>query len=178
MSGAGMWYLCGIGSNIDPERNLPAAVVELVARFGPVSLSAVIRTAPRGMESDRWFLNALAVFHCELPPDRVKARLNRLEESMGRDRSDPLSAIRDRPIDIDILEVRQRPAFTGEQVTEDYYHQLLADQPADPQRVWLQGQPLGQAPATIHRDQGAGHKMVVHQGQNLLYDAVKAALPG
>lgn len=173
-----MWYLCGLGSNIDPERNLPRAVAELARLFGPVSLSPVIRTAPQGMDSDNSFLNALVVFQCDVSPDELKQQLNRLEEALGRDRSDPWSGVRDRPIDVDILEVRPLPSFTGDDIREDYYRQLLAGERAAGERLVLAGQPLGEAPATIDRDQRAGHEVIVQQGDNLLNHAVKSALPG
>lgn len=173
-----MWYLCGLGSNIDPEHNVPRAVAHLARLFGPVSLSPVIRTAPQGMDSDNSFLNALAVFHSELTPDRVKVRLNALEEGLGRDRSDPWSGVRDRPIDVDILEAAPEPVFSGQGIIEDYYRQLLAGEYRAGELLDLDGQPLGQASATIDRDQGAGHEVIVQQGDNLLDHAVKSALPG
>lgn len=173
-----MWYLCGLGSNISPEQNLPRAVARLAQLFGPVSLSPVVRTAPQGMDSDNSFLNALAVFRSDLPPDQVKQHLNALEESLGRDRSDPFSGVRDRPIDVDILETRSSPAFTGCDITENYYRQLLAGEPVVGERLSLRGQALGEASATVHRNQGAGHEVIVQQGDDLLNHAVKAALPG
>ncbi|WP_328189018.1 2-amino-4-hydroxy-6-hydroxymethyldihydropteridine diphosphokinase [Marinobacter sp. OP 3.4] len=173
-----MWYLCGLGSNIAPKHNLPLAVARLARLFGPVSLSPVVRTAPQGMASDNSFLNALAVFQSDLPPDRVKQHLNELEESLGRDRSDPDSSVRDRPIDVDILESRNRPGFSGQAITEDYYRRLLEGEAVRGEPLLLEGWPLGEAPATIDWNQGAGDEIVVQQGDNLLYHAVKTALPG
>ena len=135
-------------------------------------------TVPQGMDSDNSFLNALVVFQCDVSPDELKQQLNRLEEALGRDRSDPWSGVRDRPIDVDILEVRPLPSFTGDDIREDYYRQLLAGERAAGERLVLAGQPLGEAPATIDRDQRAGHEVIVQQGDNLLNHAVKSALPG
>lgn len=173
-----MWYLCGLGSNIDPERNLPRALAQLARRFGPVSVSPVVRTAPQGMDSENSFLNALAVFHSDLQPDQVKQHLNELEEALGRDRSDPFSGVRDRPIDVDILETSGNPAFTGSAITETYYRQLLAGEPVSGERLPYRGGVLGEAPATIDWNQGPGHELVVQQGDNLLDHAIKASLPG
>jgi len=172
-----MWYLCGLGSNISPEQNLPRALARLARLFGQVSLSPVVRTAPQGMDSDNSFLNALAVFQSDLPPDQVKQQLNALEESLGRDRSDPFSGVRDRPIDVDILETRTSPAFTGSSITESYYRLLLAGDRKAGEQLMLQGQALGETPATIHWNQGAGHELVIQQGDDLLDHAVKTALP-
>ena len=173
-----MWYLCGLGSNIDPKRNLPRALARLVRLFGPLSLSPVIRTAPQGMDSDNSFLNALVVFQSELPPDQVKQCLNELEEALGRDRSDPLSGVRDRPIDVDILKIQRCPAFTDDGITEAYYRALLAGGRVAGEQLLLQGQSLGEAPATIDWNQGAGHEVIVQHGDDLLHHTVKAALPG
>ena len=174
----GMWYLCGLGSNIAPDDNLPRAVARLAGLFGTVSLSPVIRTSPEGMASENPFLNALAVFESPEGPGQVKQRLNALEEALGRDRSDPLSSVRDRPIDVDILQAGPEPCFDGERIDENYYRQLLRGDPVAGVALLLHGQPLGEAPATVHRNQGAGHEVIVLQGENLLDHAVKAPLPG
>lgn len=173
------WYLCGLGSNIQPEVNLPQAVARLAGRFGPVWLSAVIRTRPEGMSTPNPFLNALAVFASDLSPEQLKFELNALEESMGRDRSDPLSSRKDRPIDVDILEVRPERAFTGESIEEAYYRSLfMGERTMAVVKLQLEGQCLGQSPATIYRNQGSGHEIVVEQGEQLNHHAVKASLPG
>ena len=174
----GMWYLCGLGSNIAPEQNLPMAVARLASRFGAVALSPVIRTLPQCMASDHPFLNALAVFESDLARDEVKTLLNALETELGRDRADPLSSIRDRPIDVDILQTHSVPVFDGEHVTEDYFRQLLRGDPVAGVALLLDGQPLGQASATVHWNQGTGHEVIVQQGKNLLDHAVKSPLPG
>ncbi|MGM0571541.1 2-amino-4-hydroxy-6-hydroxymethyldihydropteridine diphosphokinase [Marinobacter sp.] len=173
-----MWYLCGLGSNIAPEENLPRAVARLAGLFGVVALSPVIRTSPEGMASDNPFLNALAIFETRESPGQVKGRLNALEEALGRDRSDPLSSVRDRPIDVDILQTAGTPRFDVTGIGEGYFRQLLREEPVQGVALLLDGQPLGQAPATVHGNQGAGHEVIVQQGKNLLDHAVKAPLPG
>ena len=95
-------YFAGIGSNVDPARNVALALEELVARFGPVDLSRIIRTAPVGPMSGM-FLNAVAHFQSDLPPDRVKEVFCGMEEALGRDRSDLGRGLRDRTLDLDIL---------------------------------------------------------------------------
>ncbi|WP_339798799.1 2-amino-4-hydroxy-6-hydroxymethyldihydropteridine diphosphokinase [uncultured Marinobacter sp.] len=173
------WYLCGLGSNIRPDENLPQAVARLAARYGPIWLSAVIHTRPEGMSTPNPFLNALAVFASELSPEQLKAELNALEEAMGRDRSDPMSSRKDRPIDVDILEVRRQRAFTGATIEEPYYRRLFQGEPAVAGvSLQLEGQRLGQSPATIYRNQGPGHEIVVEQGEQLNHYAVKATFPG
>ena len=174
-----MWYLCGLGSNIRPETNLPRAVTELAARYGTLWLSPVIRTRPEGMTTPHAFLNALVVLHCELSPAALKLELNALEERMGRNRSDPLSRYSDRPIDVDILESSPRRYFTGSGIDESYYCALFHGTGTQPTvALCLDGQALGQAPATIYRNESTGHKVVVEQGEQLQYDTTKSTLPG
>ena len=174
-----MWYLCGLGSNIRPEANLPHAVAELVLHYGTIWLSPVIRTRPVGMTTQHTFLNALAAFTCELSPEALKLELNALEERLGRDRSHPLSRYADRPIDVDILEVSAQHHFTGSDIEESYYRALFRGNHAQAGvALALGGQPLGQAPTTIHRNQGPGHEVIVEQRQQLDHDTAKSPFPG
>ncbi len=173
-----MWYLCGLGSNIAPETNLPLAVARLADHFGEVRLSPVIRTPPYGMVTERCFLNALLLVQSPWRPEQIKTLFNTLEEALGRDRSDPLRSVRDRPLDVDILLAAPTPAFDSTLIGEAFFRQLLAGELVEGVPLMLDGQRLGETAATIYRDQGAGHKVVVQQGQNLLDDAVKTTLPG
>lgn len=177
-----MWYLCGLGSNIAPEENLPHAVAELLERFGRLWLSSVIRTTPEGIDTPNAFLNALVVFKSEQTPEQLKATLNGLEEDLGRDRSDPQRSVKDRTIDIDILCCDATDLqFRQCEVTEPYFKDLMSgrEDPSLRVAVRLEGCSLGQAPATINRDLGAGHKIVVNQSQQLNDDTVKTAFsPG
>jgi len=175
-----MWYLCGLGSNIDPEQNLVRTVTNLLESHGSLWLSPIIHTRPQGMETDRPFLNALVIVFSPLSPEKLKARFNQLEESLGRDRSDPLCSLKDRPIDVDILEFSESGRFIGQKIEEPYYQRLFDGQIENSVRASLTvaGHTLGQASATIHRDLCAGNEIVVHQGQQLHNHAVKASLPG
>ena len=64
----GMAYL-SLGSNVEPERHLRAAVAALRARFGEVLLSPVYRTRSVGFDGTD-FLNAAAVIDSDLDPPR------------------------------------------------------------------------------------------------------------
>ncbi|PVY77602.1 2-amino-4-hydroxy-6-hydroxymethyldihydropteridine diphosphokinase [Tamilnaduibacter salinus] len=173
-----MRYLCGVGSNIRPEDNIPAAFGAMADRFGTLHVSCVIRTRPDGIATPRHFLNALVTFESDESPQALKEWLNSLEESLGRDRSDPLSSVKDRPLDVDILEHRQSGRFTGNGIDEPYFQPLLSDNPVGATPLHLDRQVLGEAPATIHRDQGAGHEVVIHHRQKLGDYGFKAAFPG
>lgn len=175
-----MWYLCGLGSNIDPEQNLVRAVTRLLESHDSLWLSPVIHTRPRGIDTERPFLNALAVVFSPLSPTQLKDHFNQLEEALGRDRSDPLSSRKDRPIDVDILEYSESGRFLGEGIDEPYYRRLFEGRTENSVRASLTvaGHTLGQASATIHRDLRAGDEIVVHQGQQLHNHAVEASFAG
>ena len=89
-----------LGSNVDPERNLRAAVAALRERFGEVSVSPVYRTRSVGFDGPD-FLNAVARIECDTDPFALHRWLHRLEEDHGRDSRD--KDYSDRPLDIDIV---------------------------------------------------------------------------
>lgn len=89
-----------LGSNVDPERNLRAAVASLRERFGEVSVSPVYRTRSVGFDGPD-FLNAVARIECDTDPFALHRWLHRLEEDHGRDSRD--KEYSDRPLDIDIV---------------------------------------------------------------------------
>ena len=62
-----------------------------------------IVTQPVDMKTNHPFLNALFTLDTELTAEQLKRQFNQIEETLGRDRSDPMSSVKDRPIDIDIL---------------------------------------------------------------------------
>lgn len=174
-----MWYLCGLGSNIEASRNLPAAVAILAQGLGSLWLSEVVATRPRGMVTRHDFLNALVVFESPLAPVPLKAYLNQVEEQLGRNRADPRSSQKDRPMDIDILEYGECCRFTGADITEPYFADLFRGRCRHQGLALVLGDTvLGQAPAAIHWDQGAGYEVIVHQGQQLCDHTVEAAFPG
>lgn len=175
-----MWYLCGLGSNIQPEQNVVKAVTKLLESYGSLWLSPVIQTHPQGIETDHPFLNALAVVYSSLSPEQLKAHFNQLEESLGRDRADPLCSRKDRPIDLDILEYSETGRFLGERIDEPYYRRLFDGRTDNSvyASLTMAGHSLGETSATIHWDLGAGDEIVVHQGQQLHNHTVKASLPG
>lgn len=175
-----MWYLCGIGSNIEPERNVPLVLADLLYNYGPLWLSPVLRTQPSGIDTPNLFLNALVVFSSELSPAQLKHQLNRLEEALGRDRSDPQSAFKDRAMDVDILEFTESDGFHGQGLSEPYFLALFNgdSEPSSRIAIDLHGHSLGKAPATIHRYLGTGDEIIVYQGQQLNHHTLETTFAG
>ena len=89
-----------LGSNLEPERHLRAAVVALRERFGDVDVSTVYRCPAVGYQGPD-FLNAAAAIRTDLSPAALNDWLHALESAHGRDRSGPRYS--DRTLDIDIV---------------------------------------------------------------------------
>ena len=89
-----------LGSNVDPERHLAAAVKALRAEFGELRFSAFYRTRAVGFDGPD-FVNAAAVVRTTLDVRSLDAWLHALEDAHGRDRSGPRYG--NRNIDIDIV---------------------------------------------------------------------------
>jgi 2-amino-4-hydroxy-6-hydroxymethyldihydropteridine diphosphokinase len=96
---SGRAYL-SLGSNVEPELHLHAAIEALRARFGDVVVSALHRTPAVGFDGPD-FLNAAAVLDSDLEPQPLNDWLHALEDAHGRDRSGPRFG--DRTLDIDIV---------------------------------------------------------------------------
>lgn len=96
-----------MGSNIEPARNLVAAMSLLAVRVSIVATSQVFETVPVGIGTQAAFLNAAIEIRCDLEPGTLKHQVLRpLEEELGRVRSDDRNA--PRTIDLDISYFGQR----------------------------------------------------------------------
>ncbi|MCA1713566.1 MAG: 2-amino-4-hydroxy-6-hydroxymethyldihydropteridine diphosphokinase [Gammaproteobacteria bacterium] len=89
-----------LGSNVQPEANLRAAVVALRARFGEVVVSPVYRTPSVGFKGPD-FLNAIVVFDSDIHPFALNDWLHAVEVVQGRDRRD--ASYSNRSLDMDII---------------------------------------------------------------------------
>ncbi len=90
----------GVGSNTEPEENLRLAVRELKARFGPLELSNVYRSAAAGFDGDD-FLNLVVGLESDAGPAGVHAAIDEIHELAGRRRAE--SRYSPRTLDIDLL---------------------------------------------------------------------------
>lgn len=90
-----------LGSNLDKERNLPAAVRLLAGHGRLLAVSHVYETAPVGNPDDPAFFNAAVALETALQPADLKQQvLAVVEQQLGRQRSaDPNAP---RTIDVDI----------------------------------------------------------------------------
>lgn len=108
-----MYYLCSLGSNIEPQQHLSLAIGQLSEWASSLLISSVIQTKPVAMQSRHDFLNCLLVMESTLNQSELKACFIALEIRHGRDRGHPQSKLLDRPLDIDILACRSTPDFAA-----------------------------------------------------------------
>ncbi len=103
--------LISLGSNIEPEVNLPLAIQGMGIRFPLVGVSRIYRAEPVGAPDAPTFLNAAVAIETALSPTELKfGHLRPLEAELGRVRtSDPNAP---RTIDLDI-------ALAGELIVTD-----------------------------------------------------------
>ena len=94
------WVCVGIGSNIDPERNICAALITLRRRFGPLCVSTVYRNPPVGFIGDD-FLNLVIRFDTDLSPALLAAELREIESCQQPSGKEARFA--PRALDLDLL---------------------------------------------------------------------------
>lgn len=90
----------GIGSNVEPERNICRAIDALRTAFPVIDLSPVYRSRAVGFEGAD-FINLVAVAQTAMTPLELRTWLRALEDHQGRNRNSPKFS--DRVIDVDIL---------------------------------------------------------------------------
>ena len=95
----------GLGSNIDPESHLNAAVDAIRGRFTLIGISPVYRSAAVGFKGDE-FLNMVIRLQCSATPSELGQFFSEVEKVCGRRRcthSEDVGAIGSRTLDLDLL---------------------------------------------------------------------------
>ncbi|MDQ6646079.1 MAG: 2-amino-4-hydroxy-6-hydroxymethyldihydropteridine diphosphokinase [Pseudomonadota bacterium] len=89
-----------LGSNLEPERHLRAAIAALRERFGDISVSPAYRSRSVGFDGSD-FVNLAVGLETDLSPQALNDWLHALEDRHGRRRDVPRYS--DRTLDIDIV---------------------------------------------------------------------------
>ena len=89
-----------LGSNLEPTRYLRAAIDELRARFGALSVSPAYRSKSVGFDGAD-FVNLAVGLDTDLSPEALNDWLHALEDRHGRRRDVPRYS--DRTLDVDIV---------------------------------------------------------------------------
>jgi len=90
----------GLGSNVNAEKNIRAAIGELRAQFETIELSPAYASTAVGFDGDD-FINLVARVETNMNPLELRRYLRDLEDRYGRQRDVPKFS--DRSLDIDIL---------------------------------------------------------------------------
>lgn len=104
--------LLSLGSNLQPQQHLHAAVAVLRGRFGDIRVSPAYRTAAVGFDGPAFLNNAVAI-ETDAPLEDLDRWLHAVEDAHGRDRSGPRFS--DRTLDIDVV-------FYGDLIVEGPGH--------------------------------------------------------
>lgn len=103
-----------LGSNIEPETNLPAAVMRLADYGRVLAVSSVWESAAVGDTNQPDFLNAAVLLETTLTAEQLKrAAIGEIEQTLGRQR-DPSNENAARTIDIDIALFNDDVLLVGE----------------------------------------------------------------
>ncbi len=89
-----------VGSNIDRQKHVQAALNELKSHFGQLSCSSVYETEAVGFAGDDFF-NMVVAFDTDLAPEVVNETLKDIEQAHGRQRGEKKFAAR--TLDLDLL---------------------------------------------------------------------------
>lgn len=120
----------GLGSNINPEENIPQAIDTIRAGFRVIKISSFVETDPVGFKEQNRFVNGALLIETDMDAPSLKAALRDIEAGLGRVKSENRNG--PRTIDLDIL------VWNGEIVDEEVYEreflkasirELLPDSP-------------------------------------------------
>ncbi len=98
-----------VGSNIERERHIRAALADLRSSFGELAVSPVYETQAVGFDGDAFF-NLVVGFDTEMRPAALHRLMREIEARHGRERSGEKFA--SRTLDLDLLTY-------GDAVTEE-----------------------------------------------------------
>ncbi len=93
--------IIGLGSNIDPQRNIQKAKKLLAKKFYILAESRFVRTKPVGFKDQPDFLNGAVYLETELKQGSLRQALKNLEVQLGRRVS--LQKFGPRTIDLDLI---------------------------------------------------------------------------
>jgi len=92
-----------LGSNIDPETNLPLAATRLSELGNPIAASTVYQNPAIADEPQPDYLNAAVLIETALNPLAIRDKLREIEADLGRIRTEDKFASRTIDLDLCIL---------------------------------------------------------------------------
>lgn len=133
-----------LGSNIDPETNLPLASARLSELGKPIAVSTVYQNPAIADEPQPDYLNAAVLIETALDPLAIRDKLREIEADLGRIRTEDKFAPRtidldlcilgDRVLDHELLTIpdpdlmkRAHLAVTLAELRPDFLHPITGD---------------------------------------------------
>lgn len=105
--------IIGIGSNIDAEKNIPKAIRILTHDVHVLQTSTMLKTKPIGFTQQHDFTNGAVKIETKWSLKELNNYLKKVEDQLGRDRSQ--IKFGPRTIDLDIM------IWNNKVVDQDYY---------------------------------------------------------
>lgn len=103
----------GLGSNIDPDKNIEKAISYLEDKYMLLAKSAFIQTKPVGIVDQPDFINGSVLIQTSLDQNTLDEELKKDETALGRSKSD--QKFGPRKIDLDII------VFNRNIIDQDFY---------------------------------------------------------
>lgn len=133
-----------LGTNIDPETNLPLATTRLSELGNPIAISTVYQNPAIADEPQPDYLNAAVLIETALDPLTIRKKLREIEADLGRIRTEDKFAPRtidldlcilgDRVLDHELLSLpdpdllkRAHLAVTLAELRPDFLHPITGD---------------------------------------------------
>ena len=133
-----------LGSNIDPETNLPLAAARLSELGKPIAISTVYQNPAIADEPQPDYLNAAVLIETTLDPLTIRDKLREIESDLGRIRTEDKFAPRtidldlcllgDRVLDHELISLpdpdllkRAHLAVTLAELRPDFLHPITGD---------------------------------------------------
>lgn len=126
------YYLISLGSNIQPEDNMPLACEAITKHLNVISCSPVLINPPRGHTFNFPFHNQLLLIQSLQTASEIKALFEIIEMDMGREPKSPERKFNDRPIDIDILhQDHDLESLLSFSLEDPYNQEIMANWPLE-----------------------------------------------
>jgi len=93
--------IIGIGSNVEADKNIPKMLSLLAEKVKIIQVSELVQTKPIGIIEQPDYINGAVLIRTEMNLEVLTKYLKKLEDRMGRDRSQ--KKFGPRSIDLDIL---------------------------------------------------------------------------
>ncbi len=111
-----------IGSNIDPDRNVPWALQRLRENFDVVAVAPIYETAPIDRPEQAVYWNTMVLLDVQQAPEALASSLRAMESNAGRIRSADRYAARELDLDIMMWDGEPVDADTAAELAERPWH--------------------------------------------------------